>query len=253
MKLPGKVCIITGSAMGQGKAAARLFAREGARIVVTDIIEELGVALVEEIRSAGGKAVWYRANAAEEEEVASLVAFAVETFGRLDVMYNNAGACRFGPVADSSTEDWEFTLRHELTNVFYGCKYALRQMLAQEPASGVILNTASGMGVVAYPKSAAHMVTKAGVIALTKSVARDYGRRGVRCNSISPGFIATEGQTRELAADENFLAFVRQRQVQDDIGRPDDVAHCALYLVSDEASFVNGANFILDGGSSIGG
>ena len=247
MRLKNRVCVITGSAMGQGKAAALLFAREGARVVVTDLNEPGGRAVAEGIRSSGGDARWHHANLCQEPEVAGLIAFAVQEYGRLDVMYNNAAFARFGCVTETSTEDWNYTIEHELTNVFFGCKHALLQMLKQ--GRGVIINTASAMGMVGFPESAAHMACKAAVISLTRSIALDYGRKGIRCNSISPGFIATEG-TRRHAEDPVYMETIKSKQVQDDVGQPEDIVHIALYLASDEARFVNGSNFVVDGGTT---
>lgn len=249
MRLAGKICIITGSGHGQGRAAALLFAKEGAKLVLNGRHEEPLKEVAEEIRLQGGTASYFAADTSVEEQVQALVKFCADTYGRLDIMYNNGGSCRFGPIHLTSTEDFDYTMKNELYNVFFGCKYAVLQMLQQNPPGGTIINTASVMGQRAYPGSLAHAASKAGVIAITRSMARDYGRYGIRCNAISPGFIGTEYGTAPLVQNEQFVNFVKMSQVIDDIGKPEDVVHAALFLASDEARFLHGEVIEVDGGT----
>lgn len=246
-RLSEKVAVITGGAAGQGRAAALLFAREGATVVVADLDEEGGRAVTSDIDAAGGSASFVKADVTDEGQVAALVETTVDTHGRLDVMYNNAGLVRMAPIADLSTEDWDFTMSFELTQVYFGCKYALRQM--QRQGSGSIINTASTSGLVGIPGHGPHAASKAGVIGLTRSVAVDYGPHGIRCNAIAPGFVPFTAQTVELSTPE-FLDMMLALQPLKRPGTPDDVATAALFLASDESSWITGHVLAVDGGQT---
>lgn len=248
MRLSGKTCIITGASQGQGKAAALLFAKEGAKLVLSGRRAETLEKVREEIILQGGTAVCFAADSSVEEQVRELVRFCADTYGRLDIMYNNGGSCTFGPIHTVSTEDFEYCMKNELYNVFFGCKYAVLQMLEQNPQGGTIINTASVMGQRAFSGSLSHATAKAGVLAITRSVARDYGRQGIRCNALSPGFIVTEG-TEENTKNEKLVDFYKKTQVIDQLGMPEDAASAALWLASDEARFVHGATIVVDGGT----
>ncbi|WP_300009849.1 SDR family NAD(P)-dependent oxidoreductase [Pseudonocardia sp.] len=246
-RLSEKVAVITGGAAGQGRAAALLFAREGATVVVADLDEKGGQAVTDDIEAAGGSASFVKADVTDEGQVAALVETTVDTHGRLDVMYNNAGLVRMAPIADLSTEDWDFTMSFELTQVYFGCKYALRQM--QRQGSGSIINTASTSGLVGIPGHGPHAASKAGVIGLTRSVAVDYGPHGIRCNAIAPGFVPFTAQTVELSTRE-FIDMMLALQPLKRPGTPDDVAAAALFLASDESSWITGHVLAVDGGQT---
>lgn len=246
-RLSEKVAVITGGAAGQGRAAALLFAREGATVVVADLDEEGGHAVTDDIDAAGGSASYVKADVTDEGQVAALVETTVDTHGRLDVMYNNAGLVRMAPIADLSTEDWDFTMSFELTQVYFGCKYALRQM--QRQGSGSIINTASTSGLVGIPGHGPHAASKAGVIGLTRSIAVDYGPHGIRCNAIAPGFVPFTAQTVELSTPE-FIDMMLALQPLKRPGTPDDVATAALFLASDESSWITGHVLTVDGGQT---
>lgn len=247
-KLDGKVAIITGAASGIGRASARLFAQEGARLVLADI-DPQGEAVAEEINGAGGKAIFVKTDVSDAAQVQGLIGAAVDAYGRLDIMFNNAGIegeQRF--TADCSVENWDRVLAVNLKGVFLGMKYAIAEML--KAGGGVIVNTASTAGLTGYPSLPAYSASKGGVIQLTKTAALEYARNGIRVNCICPGGILTP-------LVERFTAGLPQEQVQKMVemahpigrfGAPEEVAKLALYLASDDSSFCTGAPFIIDGG-----
>jgi len=244
-RLADKVVIISGAGGGQGRAAAEIFAREGARLVLNDVDTDGLEAAADAARRAGGAVVSHSGDLTLEEPNRELVDLAVRTYGRLDVMYNNAGRVRFGPIHEMSLEDWNFTLAGELTLVFLGCKYALRQMLEQ--GTGAIVNISSTSGLYGVPGHGAHAATKAGVAGLTRQIAVEYGPRGIRCNAIAPGFIDHPGVRGMGAA---LAALAVQDYPLGRFGRPEEPVYCALYLASDEACWVTGQVFIVDGGKT---
>ncbi len=174
-RLKNKVAIITGAASGQGKAASLLFAQEGSTVIVADFNDEQGRKVVDEIAAGHGHAEFYHVDVTEESLVESLVKYTVEKYGKLDIMYNNAGLVKMRPIGELPTDEWDFTIRFELNQVYYGCKYALQQM--EKQGYGVILNTASTSGLIGIPGHGPHAASKAGVIGLTRSIAVDYGQR----------------------------------------------------------------------------
>ncbi|MDI3257007.1 MAG: SDR family oxidoreductase [Kyrpidia sp.] len=244
-RLMNKIAIITGGASGQGKAASLLFAKEGATVIVADFDAEKGKKAVDEIIAQNGNAEFHHVDVTRESLVESLVKSVVAKYGRLDIMYNNAGLVKMRPIGELPTDDWDFTIRFELQQVYYGCKYALQQM--EKKGYGVILNTASTSGLVGIPGHGPHAATKAGVIGLTRSIAVDYGPKGIRCNAVAPGFIPYTQQTGDLSNDE-FIRMMLQAQPLKRHGRPEDVAQCALFLCSDEASWITGQVIAVDGG-----
>jgi NAD(P)-dependent dehydrogenase (short-subunit alcohol dehydrogenase family) len=244
-RLADKVVVISGAAGGQGRVAAEIFAREGARLVLNDV-DAAGLETVgEAVRRAGGAVVTHAGDLTLEEPNRELVDLAVRTYGRLDVMYNNAGRVRFSPIHETSLEDWNFTVAGELTLVFLGCKHALRQMLEQ--GEGSIINLSSTSGLYGTIGHGAHAATKAGVVGLTRQIAVEYGARGIRCNAIAPGYIDHPGV--RAITESMGSTFVKEYPLGR-YGRPEDPVYCALYLASDEASFVTGQVFIVDGGKT---
>lgn len=247
-KLDGKAAIITGAASGIGRATAILFAKEGARLTLGDV-DPKGQSVADEIAKAGGAAIFVKTDVSNPEEVQALVRTSVDTYGRLDIMFNNAGIegeQRF--TADCSVENWDRVLAVNLKGVFLGMKYAIPEMLKN--GGGVIVNTASTAGLTGYPSLPAYSASKGGVIQLTKTAALEYARKGIRVNCICPGGIFTP-------LVERFTAGLPQEQIQKMVemahpigrfGTPEEVARLALYLASDDSSFCTGAPFIIDGG-----
>ncbi len=244
-RLEDKVALITGGGSGIGRASSLLFAREGARVAVADYAVEGGQETVSQVRSAGGEALFIQADVSKSADVQRMIETVVNAYGRLDVLFNNAGI--EGPaakVAHYSEEDWERVIAVDLTAVYLGMKYAIPQMLKQ--GGGVIISTASVAGLVGFPGAAAYCAAKAGVIQLTRTVALEYAEQNIRVNCICPGVISTP-MFRRVVGERPEEEFVRLEPVRR-LGKPEDIAYAALFLASDESSFATGAPFIIDGG-----
>lgn len=249
-KLENKVAIITGAASGIGRAAAKLFASEGAAVVVADIQEQAGQEVIDEIVANEGRAHFIRTDVAVEEDARQLVAETIAKFGKLDILYNNAGY-EFEQDAHSlSNEDWQQQIEVNLTGTFLCCKYALQYFL--ESSGGVILNTASISGFLPSPKRPAYNAAKGGVIMLTKNIASEYGSKGVRANVICPGITLTP-MTESMTATDEVFAAAKRCSVFNRVAEPEEIAKPALFLVSDDASFITGGTLQVDGGMSLGG
>jgi len=248
MRLEGKVALITGAGSGIGKLTAKLFASEGAKVVVTDVVDDAGRATVEEIRADGGEAAFVHADVSKASDAEAVVRFAVDTFGGLRVMMNNAGI--FHPQDDSVTNTpddvWDKTIAINLKGVFLGCKYGIPAML--ESGGGSIINVASFVAIVgAATPQIAYTASKGGVLAMTREIAVEFARKGVRANSLCPGPIETP-LLQELLADP---ARRQRRLVHIPMGRfgqAQEIANAALFLASDESSLMTGAALVVDGG-----
>ena len=250
-RLAGKVALITGTAGGQGRAAALLFAQEGATIVGCDLKEEKSRETVAIVRAAGGSMTSMEpVDLGDSATARAWINEAAELHGGFDILYNNASAPRFAWIADMTDEDWHFTIRNELHLMFYACSAAWPHLIAR--GGGSIINTGSISGVAAMPDtpgSIAHATTKGAVIAMTRELALEGGPHNIRANTISPGIIdspATADQLAHGSFREDHLASLMLRR----IGTAEDVAGVALFLASDESSWVTGANLIVDGGFS---
>ena len=247
MRLEGKVALITGAASGQGRDAAMLFAQEGARVVITDINEEGVKETVEMVKAAGGEAVGRQMDVADANQVQDGVAFAVRTFGTLNVLYNNAGVYlrgKDGPVTRLSDDIWDTVLTVNLKSMYLCCKYAIPEMV--KAGGGSIVNTASAAGLMGT-NFHAYSASKGGMIALSRSIATTYAPQNVRSNVICPGFIETP-MTAEISGSQRLLQAYLENTPLHRAGRAIDVAYMALYLASDEAAFVTGGVFVIDGG-----
>lgn len=246
-KLDGKVAIVTGGGSGIGRASAHLFAREGARLVVVDIDGARATAVAEEIAAAGGQAMATTADVSQPEHAEAMVRAAVDAYGRLDVLFNNAGIDgEPGLLADSSIEDWRRVLAVNLTGVYLGMKFGIAAML--KTGGGSVINTSSVAGLVGFPAVAAYCASKGGVIQLTKSAALDYARQGIRVNAICPGVIETPMVQKVAETAPAMIEMVKEQTPAGRMGAPEEVASMALFLASDESAFCTGAVFVIDGG-----
>jgi len=254
MRLKDRVAVVTGASSGLGRAMARRFAAEGAVVVIADVEtvpREGGSPTADVIQDEGGAAEFVCCDVSDRESVEAIVAHAVGRHGRLDVMVNNAmtGSFEPKPLLETSEEQWRRTLDVNLTGVFFGCRAAVAQMIRQEPRGevrGRIINLSSQLGIVAAPRNCAYGVSKAGVDYLTRQVAADYARDGIVCNAIAPGKMLT-GKIGH-AVDPQVLDFSRSRTPWPRLGTPEDVAGAALFLASDEATFIQGETLAVDGG-----
>lgn len=250
--LENKVAVVTGASSGLGRAIAIRYAAEGARVVLADVREapvEGGDTTRIAIKRAGGSAIDVLTDVSRWDEVDRLVAIAVERYGRLDVMVNNAATYTGTNLLETSQAQWEKVLQVNLTGMFNGCKRAVQQMLTQEPVDevrGRIVNVSSQHGMVASPGDFPYGVTKGGTVQLTRQVAVDHARDLIVCNAVAPGKIIT-GKPG-AANDPRALEYSRQRTPWPRLGRPEDVAGVALFLASPLASFVTGINLMVDGG-----
>jgi meso-butanediol dehydrogenase/(S,S)-butanediol dehydrogenase/diacetyl reductase len=246
-RLEGKVVIITGVAAGIGRASANLFAKEGARIVGADIDEKGGKSITEKIQAFGGSMIFVKTDVSYESDIKALFEV-VHEMGGVDVLFNNAGVEVAKGLLDTSEEDWNKSVNVNLKSVFLCCKYAIQQM--KENGKGVIINNSSVAGLVGS-FSPAYSAAKGGIIALTKALATDFGQYNIRVNCICPGAIETPMLERVIEY-QGEPSEVRARRLKNyplgRFGYPDEVAQTALFLASDDSSFVNGATITVDGG-----
>jgi NAD(P)-dependent dehydrogenase (short-subunit alcohol dehydrogenase family) len=245
-RLEGKVAVVTGSTSGIGRASAERFAEQGARVVINGRRRELGQAVVDGIAAQGGTASYFYADVSKSEDVAALIRHAVETYGRIDVLMNNAYSGRNASVLDLEEAAWDAAYAVMLKGPILACKAALPHMIEQ--GGGSIVNTSSVHGILAARANAPYNTFKAALINLTRQMAIDYGRYGVRVNALCPGRIVTEGKVEFLQANPDE---VRRQKYTYLLGRPGTMRECAnaaLFLACDESSFVTGHALMVDGG-----
>lgn len=251
MRLRNKVAVITGAASGIGKEAALLFAAEGAKVVVADLDREKGAELVAQIDKEGGQAIFVPVNVIEENLVQEMARRTVEAFGRVDVLYNNAGIEVLGTVVDTPADVWRRCIEVNVSGTYLCSKYILPYMIEQR--SGSIINVSSVAGINGIPNMAAYCAAKGAVENLTKNMAVDFAPFGIRVNSLSPGTTLTEGMGRRLVGSDTDPEKQKARLAKYPLGRfgqPAEIARAALFLASDESSYVTGANLVVDGGMS---
>jgi NAD(P)-dependent dehydrogenase (short-subunit alcohol dehydrogenase family) len=248
VRIDGKVALITGAGSGMGRCAAELFAREGARVVVVDHAESPGQETVERIGAAGGEATFARADVSNAEDCAAMVQHALDRFGALHVLYNNAGIfpADDGGVLDTPEPTWERVMSVNLKGVWLGCKAAIPAMLAS--GGGSIINVASFVAIVgAATAQIAYTTSKGGVLSMTREIAVEYGRRNIRANALCPGPIETP-LLAELMSDPARRARRIVHIPMGRLGRAEELAKAALFLASDDSSFMTGASLVVDGG-----
>ena len=243
--LKDKVAIVTGAGSGIGRAVAEVYAKEGAKVVVSDISEEGANETVEAIKKAGGDAFFFKADASSAEENKKLVEAAVEKYGRLDIACNNAGiGGPAAPAGEYDIEGWDKVINLNLNGVFYGCRYQLEQM--EKNGGGSIVNMASIHGTVAAPNNSAYTAAKHGVVGLTKNIGTEYAQKNIRCNAVGPGYIHTPLLDNNL--DEDMMKAVAAKAPMNRLGKPEEIADLVVFLSSDKSSFTTGGYFIADGG-----
>lgn len=252
MRLQDKVAIITGAGSGMGRVAAQLFAGQGARVVVAEFDEAAGAETVRLVEEAGGTAAFVRSDVADETSARTMVDRALATYGRVDVLYNNAGIM---PEADHSVIDtdvatWDQVMAVNVRGVFLGCKYAIPPMVEQ--GSGSIINIASFVALVgcSVPQDA-YTASKGALLSLTRSLAVQFGPKGVRTNAICPGPVETPLLMDWLVKDEAAKRIRLARNPTGRFGKPEEIVNMAIYLASDESRWTNGASLVVDGGITV--
>lgn len=249
-RLAAKVCVITGAGSGIGKASARLFAGEGARVVVADIDLKAAVATVEDIARAGGESVAEQVDVTDETQTVALVGRVVERFGRIDVLFNNAGIAGVGDLLETEPDLFDRVMRVNVRGVYLMSRAVVPQMIKQR--SGSIINMSSCIAEIGLARRVSYAASKGAVLSMTKSMQVDVAQHGIRVNALLPGTIMTPFVERYLkesyANAEEGMASIRKRQLSNDLGRPEDVAGAALYLASDESKFVMASGLVIDGG-----
>ncbi len=244
--MEGKVALVTGAGSGIGRESALAFAREGAKVVVADIVVEGGEETVRMIKDMGGEAIFVKCDVAQEADVKALVAKTIETYGKLDYAHNNAGIEGMaGPCAECTEENWDKTIGINLKGVWWCCKYEIPEMLKR--GGGAIVNTSSVAGLVGFAGIPAYTASKHGVAGLTKAIALDYATQGIRCNAVCPGVIHTPMVDRFSGGTQEGLDAMAAMEPVGRLGEPSEIADAVVYLCSDKATFVTGIAMPVDG------
>jgi len=249
-RLDGKVCLITGAGSGIGQASARLFAREGAMVVVADIDDRGAKATVAEVKKAGGQAVAEHVDVTDEADTVALTARVVKRLKRIDVLFNNAGISGVGDVVETEPELFDRVMRVNVRGVYLMSRAVVPVMVKQR--SGSIINMSSCIAEIGLARRVSYAASKGAVLAMTRSMQVDVAQHGIRVNALLPGTIMTsfvERYLKESYSDpEEGYASIRKRQLGSELGKPEDVAWAALYLASDESRFVMASGLVVDGG-----
>lgn len=254
MRLIDKIVIITGSGSGIGKSSALLFAKEGATVVVNDLDPDKGTETVNEIQAAGGAAIFIQADVTNPQEVEALVDRVIAEYGRVDVLFNNAGISGVGALHEVEPDVWDRIMKVNTKGVYLPSKYVLPYMM--ERKAGVIINMSSCVAEIGLARRAAYSASKGAILALTKSMQVDYAAYHIRVNAILPGTILTPFVENYLKTSYNdpevAMEAIKKRQLSGEMGKPEDVAYAALFLASDESKFMMGSPLYIDGGVTFG-
>ena len=249
-RLSGKVCLITGAGSGIGQASARLFASEGGRVVVADLDPGAARATADEIVQTSGQAVAEQVDVTDEAQTVDLAARVVDRWGRIDVLFNNAGIAGVGDVLETEPELFDRVMKVNVRGVYLMSRAVVPHMIAQK--SGSVINMSSGIAEIGLARRVSYAASKGAVMAMTRSMQVDLAPHGVRVNALLPGTILTpfvERYLKEAYSDpEEGMASIRKRQLSQDLGRPEDVAAAALFLASDESKFMMASGLVIDGG-----
>jgi NAD(P)-dependent dehydrogenase (short-subunit alcohol dehydrogenase family) len=252
MRLAEKVAIITGAGSGMGRVAAQIFAAEGAKVVVAEFDAAAGSETVDLVKASGGEASFVRADVSSETDAKAMVAHTVDRFGRLDVLYNNAGVMpeQDHSVIDTDVPTWDRVMAINVRGVFLACKYAVPRMVEQ--GSGSVINISSFVALIgcSVPQDA-YTASKGAVLSMTRSLAVQFGPQGVRSNAICPGPVETPMLMEWLLKDEAAREVRLARNPTGRFGKPEEIVNVAVYLASDESRWTNGAHFVIDGGISV--
>ncbi|TMV43459.1 glucose 1-dehydrogenase [Paenibacillus mesophilus] len=254
MRLRDKVCMITGAGSGIGQSTAMLFAAEGASVIVNDLDEAKGEETVGQIEANGGTALFLRADVTKPDEVEAMTERAIARFGRIDVLFNNAGISGVGMLHEVEPDVWDRIMSINIKGVYLPSKYVVPHMM--ERKQGVIIHMSSCVAEIGLARRASYAATKGAVLALAKSMQVDYAPYGIRVNALLPGTILTpfvEAYLRNSYDDPDAgLASIKKRQLSEELGRPEDVAKAALFLASDDSKFMMGSPLYIDGGAVFG-
>ena len=249
-RVSGKVVLVTGAASnpGLGYSAAMALGREGARLIVTDLDAAGAQTCADAIAAAGGAALAMAQDVTREADWISVMARIAQEYGSLDVLVNNAGIAVLKPLAELTLADWNRQIEVNLTSVFLGCKYAAAEM--RKTGGGALINLSSVAGLIGLPNCSAYAASKGGVRLITKALAAELGKDGIRCNSVHPGVIWTNMQSGAGGGARDTAERMAAGLPLGRVGDPEDIADCILYLASNEAKYVTGAEFTIDGGMS---
>ena len=243
MRLENKVAVITGAGSGIGKETALLFAKEGAKVVVADVNEMGGEETTADIKKNGGRAFFTKLDVTNREQAKQMVKITLEKYGRIDVLINNAGIVQDAFLSKMTEEQWDKVIDVNLKGVF-NCSQAVVEVMMNQ-GNGVIINTSSIVGLNGNVGQVNYAATKAGLIGMTKTLAKELGKKGIRVNAVAPGFIMTPMTSN---VPEKILEMMREKTPLRRLGEPVDIAYAYLYLASEEAKFINGAVLCVDGG-----
>ena len=254
MRMEGKTAVITGGGSGIGQATAKLFAKEGAFVIITDIHQQHGEETVSEIKAEGGNATFYQMDVKDPESVQSVIGQIIDEHQKIDVLFNNAGVSNVGRVDEVEPDDWDRVMGVNVKGVYLPSKYTVHHMM--EKKSGTIINMSSCAAEVGLAKRALYSATKGAVLALTKAMQVDYAPYNIRVNALLPGTILTPFVENYLKTSyddpEEAIEGIKKRQLSGELGRPSDVAKAALFLASDESNFMMGSPLYIDGGVVFG-